>query len=154
MKFTSRLALLSLFAFSVGMLHAEDEMMYLYLKNGDVVRFELEAKPVISFSGDMLAVGGGDYAIENVSKYTFRATNSLIDNIAPDSPIIRFDGKSTLMVKAGSSDAIRLFSIDGICRPVAFIPTSDGYLAADVSDLQPGYYLLSVGETTIKIRKR
>lgn len=154
MKLPIRLSLLSLLLCSVCALHSE-EMMLLHLKSGDIVRFELETKPVITFNGNLLSVGNSHYSIDNVSKYTFSTTNSGIEDIVADTPLIHFDGRALITVKSGDNpNNISLYSIDGKSRPIVFSMTPDGYMTADISELPLGYYLLRVGEKTIKIQKR
>lgn len=130
-----------------------DNALLLHLNSGEIIRFELNSRPIITFNQNLMTVGSQNYSFSDVNKYTF-ATQTSINNILDDN-IIVFNGDGHIKINGNyNASEIQLYSIEGINYPLSISSNSDNSFTVDISSLHTGYYIIKLGSKRIKIHKR
>lgn len=130
-----------------------DNALLLHLNSGEIIRFEINSRPIITFNQNLMTVGSQNYSFSDVNKYTF-ATQTGINNILDDNTIV-FNGDGHIKINSNyNASEIQLYSIEGINYPLSISSNSDNSFTVDISSLHTGYYIIRIGPKRIKIYKR
>lgn len=111
----------------------------LHQKDGGVVSYSFEDKPVVSYQGDYLHVATAkisvDYPLSELEKMTFEENASAVDELRTESPA-----------------AVLIYTLEG--RLLRMVEASEGVSCANLSDLPAGTYVIKNGTKNYKIIKR
>ncbi len=129
------------------------QSLIVHLYGGTEVTFNLEDKPVISFDNGSLTVGGRNFALSDVSKYTF-SQSSGIEGIDAGAAIM-IDSYGNIIIP-GNTDAVNVavYDMNGHTMSVNPVTTASGTVSVSLAHLADGYYLIKIGHETLKIHKR
>ncbi len=131
----------------VAAVWANEARLIITTKGGTVAEFLIADSPVITYQDNLLEVKGGNMEIsveaDEVGSFDFIPSESGVDEIyvgdsqlsglKPGTPVevYTFDGKLTSRFKADDSQTVKL----------------------NLSDLEPGFYIIRTPETSFKIKK-
>ncbi len=117
------------------------QSLIVHLYGGTEVTFNLEDKPVISFDNGSLTVGGRNFALSDVSKYTF-SQSSGIEGIDAGAAIM-IDSYGNIIIP-GNTDAgnVAVYDMNGHTMSVNPVTTASGTVSVSLAHLADGYYLI------------
>lgn len=149
-RFISTVSLLCL-AFGI---HADSKYLTVEKKNGSMISFLLEEKPVITFESGSLVVNKSEtttYSIEDIKNYHFTEGDlTPVDNTVANALRIVWIGENTVELQnAESGTNIELVAVNGTIVAKA-TADSEGKAAIKVPN-KAGVYVLSTGKQSFKI---
>lgn len=124
------------------------------LSDGTLVYYLLggDTNPIMRFVDDKVVVNADTYEFSGIKNFYISNEDdpNAIENVLAKSSI-KYDG-NTLVVSAAKGKTVKVFAVNGT-EVKAPISTAEGYAAVDMSGLQKGTYIISVGSSSIKVRK-
>jgi hypothetical protein len=130
----------------------------LYLSSGTTLSFPVEEKPQITFEGNVLCISTERFQITNVKKYTFSENEALaietVEAEKGDLALTKLEGEKIAVSVKDASAVVRVYSSKGVEQSVHKAVGTDGRVILDLTGLMPDVYVISVGEETLKIRKK
>ena len=138
---------------------AEDmrDCLLVHLSSGDKVAFKLDDTPIITFDGGVMTIATQRWQITDVRKYTIADyATSIVGNNADAETNGRWseDGRYFCIHLNDRSAKVRMYTAGGIEVPLTCKADNDGIIRIDMSRMGYDIYLLTVGNETIKIRRR
>ena len=94
------------------------------------------------------------YQIINVRKYTFDNTGNVGIKDVVDNSGLTFSQDGNVITLSPKGKTVQLFSTSGIELPIKAKNNGNGMLSIDMSGYVSGVYMLSVGNESIKIKKK
>ena len=130
----------------------------LYLSSGTTLSFPVEDKPQITFEGNVLCISTERFQITNVRKYTFSENEALaIETVEANKEgveLTKLEGEKIAVSVKDASAVVRVYSSKGVEQNIHKAVGTDGQVILDLTGLMPDVYVISVGEETLKIRKK
>jgi len=132
-----------------------EQVLELHTRNGKVIQFLLDERPVTTFADGMLNISAGEfsasYPLSDVLRYTYSSKLSSIKTVDADN--VRIGYADNAVHVSGLSDGTRvmLYKIDGTVAKSVVVGNSVAVM--DLSDLPSGVYIVSAGDTRLKIVK-
>lgn len=124
------------------------------LSDGTLVYYLLggETNPIMRFVDDKVVVNADTYEFSGIKNFYISNEDdpNAIENVLAKSSI-KYDG-NTVVVSAAKGKTVKVFAVNGT-EVKAPISTAEGYAAVDMSGLQKGTYIISVGSSSIKVQK-
>lgn len=124
------------------------------LSDGTLVYYFLggETNPIMRFVDDKVVVNADTYEFSGIKNFYIsnEDDSNAIENVLAKSGI-KYDG-NTVVVGAAKGKTVKVFAVNGT-EVKAPISTAEGYAAVDMSGLQKGTYIISVGSSSIKVQK-
>lgn len=124
------------------------------LSDGTLVYYLLggETNPIMRFVDDKVVVNADTYEFSGIKNFYISNEDdpNAIENVLAKSSI-KYDG-NTVVVSAAKGKTVKVFAVNGT-EVKAPISTAKGYAAVDMSGLQKGTYIISVGSSSIKVQK-
>lgn len=124
------------------------------LSDGTLVYYLLggDTNPIMRFVDDKVVVNADTYEFSGIKNFYISNEDdpNAIENVLAKSSI-KYDG-NTVVVSAAKGKTVKVFAVNGT-EVKAPISTAEGYAAVDMSGLQKGTYIISVGSSSIKVRK-
>lgn len=124
------------------------------LSDGTLVYYLLggDTNPIMRFVDDKVVVNADTYEFSGIKNFYISNEDdpNAIENVLAKSSI-KYDG-NTIVVGAAKGKAVKVFAVNGT-EVKAPISTAEGYAAVDMSGLQKGTYIISVGSSSIKVQK-
>lgn len=135
---------------------AENNFLVVHLHSGTRLTFSVEEKPQITFEGSILCINTERYQISDVRKYTFDGNEEAdIQEIEGSKNSFKFlDGERISVSVKDPSAIVRIYSSKGIEYPVKRENNANGNVVINMTGLMPDVYIITIGDETIKIRKR
>lgn len=124
------------------------------LSDGTLVYYLLggDTNPIMRFVDDKVVVNADTYEFSGIKNFYISNEDdpNAIENVLAKSSI-KYDG-NTVVVSAAKGKTVKVFAVNGT-EVKAPISTAEGYAAVDMSGLQKGTYIISVGSSSIKVQK-
>lgn len=124
------------------------------LSDGTLVYYLLggDTNPIMRFVDDKVVVNADTYEFSGIKNFYISNEDdpNAIENVLAKSSI-KYDG-NTVVVGAAKGKTVKVFAVNGT-EVKAPISTAEGYAAVDMSGLQKGTYIISVGSSSIKVQK-
>lgn len=136
---------------------AERDCLMVHMASGSWVAFQLSETPMITFDGGIVTIATGRYQISDVRKYTFtNFATSISDtgNNATNACGYSPDGRFFYVRLKDAGMPVKLHTTGGIEVPTDLKPDAEGTVRVDMTRLGHDIYLLTVGNETIKIRRK
>lgn len=137
--------------------------MLLQLKNGESIRFELQSRPVVSFSADSIylksaaVVAALPYAYNDIAKMEFEDVATSIDTVDKKSASFGFVMKDAETIKIYGEDIkqwnIAAYTTYGKTLPVKTIADSNSVVIS-LEGVASGVYVIRVNGKSYKIYKK
>ncbi len=124
------------------------------LSDGTLVYYLLggDTNPIMRFVDDKVVVNADTYEFSGIKNFYISNEDdpNAIENVLAKSSI-KYDG-NTVVVSAAKGKNVKVFAVNGT-EVKAPISTAEGYAAVDMSGLQKGTYIISVGSSSMKVQK-
>ena len=116
--------------------------------------FPFTDNPKITFDEGVVQILTERYQLMNVRKYTFDNTGNVgIEDVVNNSGLT-FSQDGNVITLSPKGKTVQLFSTSGIELPIKAKNNGNGMLSIDMSGYVSGVYMLSVGNESIKIKKK
>lgn len=116
--------------------------LVLFLTSGTRVSIPVTEQPKISFEGNVIAVGGVSYQMDNVQKWMVGDLETVgIEDVITVTPKV----KGTLA---------KVFNAAGVEVPAGVKTDRNGRLQVDLKGLPMGVYVIQFGTESLKVTKR
>lgn len=116
--------------------------------------FPITDNPKITFDEGVVQILTERYQLMNVRKYTFDNTGNVGIEDVVDNSGLTFSKDGNVLILSPKGKSVKLFSTSGIELPIKSRNIGNGMLSIDLSGYASGVYMLSVGNESIKIRKK
>jgi hypothetical protein len=155
--FGMRLLLLSVFCLFVSTVMAEDQVLKVWLADGQVMSTNLNEEPRTTYNDGNLVITTTkttiSYPLEQVKRYTYASASSGITSPKSAEATFSADGETLTFKGLKTGTSIMLYNVAGqLLRKVT--PTTEGHAAVSVSKLPTGVYVVKMNDATYKITKR
>ncbi len=136
-----------------SLLAEKRDCLLLHFNNGHQVVFLLKDGPKVTFEGNLVSVGTGQYQFSNIQKYIIADSESINTGIAlldKESEKCRIEAGVLYLLTGNQSCMVRLYGSDGKEMPIDGKVGSGDMRSFDLSGYASGVYLLRVDDETIK----
>lgn len=116
--------------------------------------FPITDNPKITFDEGVVQILTERYLLMNVRKYTFDNTGNVGIKDVVDNSGLAFSQDGNVITLLPKGKTVKLFSTSGIELPIKAKNNGNGMLSIDLSGYVSGVYMLSVGNESIKIKKK
>ena len=116
--------------------------------------FPITDNPKITFDEGVVQILTERYLLMNVRKYTFDNTGNVGIEDVVDNSGLTFSQDGNVITLSPKGKTVKLFSTSGIELPIKAKNNGNGMLSIDLSGYVSGVYMLSVGNESIKIKKK
>lgn len=125
------------------------------LTDGTLVYYLLggEVNPVMKFVDGKVVVNTDTYEFSKIKNFYISNEDdpNAIENVLASSDV-KYDGNS-LVIGAPSAKAVKVYAVNG-AEVKAPVNRLEGYAVVDMSGLQKGTYIISVGSGSVKVQKK
>ncbi len=132
---------------------AQNSKMVLTYMNGEILELALSDSPVMTIEGDELSIecAQSSYrcALKDLKEYTFVDKTGGLNDVTGDYNLDRH-GDMIFINANGSSLSITMYSLQG-SKILEVTDGKDGETRIDLSDIEPGIYVLVINGNAIKI---
>ena len=128
-----------------------DQCLVAFLKSGIQISIPIAEQPKITFNGNVMRIGDGDYQIENVRKWMIGDPELVtVEGVKSEDGILFRDG----ILSVNKTKDVHIYNTAGMKMSFEAKSSDDGKLCIDFSAWPQDIYIIKVGNETIKIRKR
>lgn len=151
------LFLLTLFSAILPM--AAQNTLNVHQKDGQIISFGFEEKPVVTFTDNELVVTStkaeARYQLATVAKFTFDVEGTAVEGIKDDvrTAAISLDEYVVFLTGAKPEITVRLIASDGKVLQ-SYKTDRNGYVQFSIADLPEGTYIISSESLNVKILKK
>ena len=132
----------------------EKDCIVVHFSDDSFAVFPITDNPKITFDEGVVQILTERYQIINVRKYTFDNTGNVgIKDVVGNSGLT-FSQDGNVITLSPKGKTVKLFSTSGIELPIKAKNNGNGMLSIDLSGYVSGVYMLSVGNESIKIKKK
>lgn len=135
-----------------------NDLMLLQMKDSSVKQFELASKPEVTFQGAELVIWSSQtntrvgVSMDEVKSFEF-GSSSALGEIAKDAVKVSFDDNSLTVSGLPEGAVLSIYDVAG--HELATVKAdADGVAAADLSQFQPGVYLIRSNDISLKIYRK
>ena len=132
----------------------EKDCIVVHFSDDSFAVFPITDNPKITFDEGVVQILTERYQIINVRKYTFDNTGNVGIKDVVDNSGLTFSQDGNVITLSPKGKTVKLFSTSGIELPIKAKNNGNGMLSIDLSGYVSGVYMLSVGNESIKIKKK
>lgn len=133
---------------------AEKKMCVIIHEAQRTTAFDLEARPIVSFTDSDVKLVCGDmtvlYPLDNYLKLTIEEVDVATDVKELSTEAFKITGS---VITAQGNENLLLYSIDGICL-LQGKANAEGVATLSISQLPAGTYIVVIGKQSFKINKK
>lgn len=148
-----------LILFSAILPMAAQNTLNVHQKDGQIISFGFEEKPVVTFTDNELVVTStkseARYQLAAVAKFTFDVEGTAVEGIKDDvrTAAISLDEYVVSLTGAKPEITVRLIASDGKVLQ-SYKTDRNGYVQFSIADLPEGTYIISSESLNVKILKK
>jgi hypothetical protein len=138
---------------------AAQNTLNVHQKDGQIISFGFEEKPVVTFTDNELVVTStkaeARYQLATVAKFTFDVEGTAVEGIKDDvrTAAISLDEYVVSLTGAKPEITVRLIASDGKVLQ-SYKTDRNGYVQFSIADLPEGTYIISSESLNVKILKK
>ena len=139
----------------ISLAAAAEDCLVVHLSGGKKVAFAIAKRPKVTFDGGVVCIQTERLQIQNVKKYTIEDVDLVNIETAVEDNEERLQLKgSTAYVRTTGNEPVKCYTVDGIELPVRKKNEGNGVVSVDLSEIDQPVVILTVGEESIKIRRK
>lgn len=132
----------------------DKDCLIVFFSNESYAVFPIKNTPKITFDDGVIQILTERYQIMNVRKYIFENAENVGIEETIENQNLLFSKDGNVITLSPKGKAIKVFTSSGIELPINSNNIRHGIQSVDLSDYAPGVYIISIGNESIKIRKR
>ena len=138
----------------------EPTVLLVNLKGGEIHRFTLSEKPVITFDSEHVFINSSAFSTvyENVEKIYFQdntttSVKNIDEQVHPRFSFKFTDGHTITVIGCTKTDRLAVYSING-AKVSADVERTAESIVVDLTSVPSGIYIIRVNTQSFKIQKR
>lgn len=153
------LSLLLCMFYATSMASNEGDVLMVQMKSGDLYKFHLSERPVVTFYPDGIKIVSSDFSAEykDVKKIYFdEYTTDVslpIDNQAKTVSFTYLDGQTVQIDGLKEHANIRVYALDGKSMPL-YVDQQSNYVKLSLSAYPKGIYVIRCNKHSFKVTNR